>query len=274
MTLSGETKVAFQGEHGAYSEQAAFDHFGESISTIPCSTFEEVFTAVEKGRAKRGLIPIENSLAGSVHRNYDLLLRYELSIVGEAYLRVHHCLMALPGTDLTDVHEVRSHPQALAQCERFVNELGQVQIKATYDTAGSARSIRERELQGVAAVAASRAAEVYELEVLARGIEDDPSNFTRFLALAGEPAVPQEDAKTSIAFSLVNEPGVLYRALGVFASRGIDLTKIESRPLVGKPWEYMFYLDLAGSSSDPPHVGQLPAIAAGPVRAGKSVARA
>jgi prephenate dehydratase len=244
-------RLAFQGEPGAYSEAAALEHFGPATVTIPCETFDAVFAAVEAGTCGGGLVPIENSLAGSIHRNYDLLLQHSLPIVGEHYLRVQHCLIAHPGVALAEIRKVISHPQGLAQCEKYLRSLPGVKSEAVYDTAGSVKMVREQGDRSVAAIASRRAAEVYGMAILAEGIEDDPANFTRFLAIASQPVAPGEDAKTSIAFTLRNVPGSLFKALSVFALRDLDLTKIESRPLVGKPWDYLFYIDFAGSTADP-----------------------
>lgn len=251
MSFQPSLSIAFQGEAGAYSEEAARNYFGERIQILPRSSFAAVFAAVETGQADRGLIPIENSLAGSIHRNYDLMLRHGLHIVGETHLRVRHCLLALPGTVMKDLREVRSHPQALAQCEAFLTELTGVEAVAAFDTAGSARQVKEGGDSQVAAIASARAAHVHELEILAAEIEDDATNYTRFVALGREPVSPSSDAKTSVVFTLENQPGALHGALAVFARQDIDLTKIESRPLIGKPWEYHFFLDFAGSTEEP-----------------------
>ena len=243
--------IAFQGEPGAYSELAAFEHFGSEISTLPCESFEAAFGAIEQGDCTHVLLPFENSLAGSIHRNYDLIVRHEVHIVGEHHLRVSHCLLGVPETDLDALVEVHSHPQALAQCEHSLTRMG-VQRVAEADTAGSARLVLEWNDPKIAAIASKRAADVYGLQILAQNLEDNPHNYTRFLALTTRPAdvanFEDGDCKTSVVFSLKNQPGALFKALSVFALRDINLTKIESRPIPGKPWEYMFYIDFAGHS--------------------------
>ncbi len=257
--------VAFQGEPGAYSEEAALEAMGPHIHPLPCPRFEDVFEAVVEGRAHRGILPIENSLAGSIHRNYDLLLRYPVYIVGEYHYRVRHCLLALPGVRLDELREVRSHPQALAQCEASLARLGLQPIPAG-DTAGSARWVREEGHRTVGAIASRRAAQVYGLDILAEDLEDNPQNYTRFLFIAQTPYEGQEEDmeyKTSVVFTLPNRPGALFKALSVFALRDIDLTKIESRPIPGKPWEYLFYVDFVGHAQYGPgeralnHLGEI-----------------
>lgn len=243
-------KVAYQGAPGAYSEAAIFEAFGSQVQAIACETFEEVFRKVEDGEVERGMLPIENSVTGSLHRNYDLLLEHQLYIVGEYTLRVRHCLIALPGVEIHEIRKVISHPQGLAQCEKYLRRLG-VQTEATYDTAGSVKMVKERGERSLGAIASNWAAKLYDMNILEEGIEDNPANYTRFLVLGKEAVEPRGDAKTSIVFTLRNVPGSLFKALSVFALREIDLTKIESRPLVGKPWEYLFYLDFVGSTNDP-----------------------
>jgi prephenate dehydratase len=202
------------------------------------------------------LIAIENSLAGSIHHNYDLLLQHQLWIAGEHYLRVHHCLIANPGVTMERIRKVISHPQALAQCDGYLKQHN-LPPEVFYDTAGAVKHLKQLREQGqpaadeFAAIASRRAAQVYDMPVLAEGIEDNPANFTRFLVIARDPVAPEAQAKTTIVFALKNQPGSLFKALSVFALRDIDLTKIESRPLVGRPWEYLFYVDFAGAASDP-----------------------
>jgi len=241
-------KVSFQGEPGAYSEQAVFNYYGE-VETLPCESFDVMFDSVVSGQSDAALAPIENSLAGSIHQNYDLLLRHDLHIVGEYLLRVRHCLIALPGVKKEDIKKAISHPQALGQCAGYLRSHG-IKAEQVYDTAGSVKMLKELEARDVAAIASRRAAELYGMQILEEGIEDNAENYTRFLAVGREPVVPKSDAKTSIVFTLKNQPGALFKALSVFALRDLDLTKIESRPLQGKPWEYLFYIDFVGSTND------------------------
>lgn len=241
-------KVAFQGEPGAYSEQAVFNYCGE-VDTVPCETFDAVFDSVASGESDSALIPIENSLAGSIHQNYDLFLRHDLHIVGEYLLRVRHCLIAMPGVKKEDIRKAISHPQALGQCAGYLRSHG-IKAEQVYDTAGSVKMLKESGALDVAAIASRRAAELHGMQILEEGIEDNAENYTRFLAVGREATVPTGEAKTSIVFTLKNQPGALFKALSVFALRDIDLTKIESRPLQGKPWEYLFYVDFIGSAQD------------------------
>jgi prephenate dehydratase len=241
-------RVAFQGEPGAYSEQAVFEYVGD-VETQPCETFDDVFAAVTSGACTSGLIPIENSLAGSIHQNYDLLLRHDLHIAGEYFLRVRHCLIGSPGVDKSEIRRVISHPQALGQCAGYLRELG-VKTEPVYDTAGGVKMLKTSGERTTGAIASKRAAEIYEMEILEEGIEDNPENYTRFLLISPKPVQPEGEAKTSIVFTLKNQPGALFKALSVFALRDIDLTKIESRPLAGKPWEYLFYIDFIGAMGD------------------------
>jgi prephenate dehydratase len=243
-------RVAFQGERGAYSEIAARRFLGERIELCPCESFDLVFKRVESGRVDSGVIPIENSLAGSIHQNYDLLLKHRLRIVGELNLRVVHNLIANPGTKLASIRTIYSHPQALMQCQSNTAKLRQVRIVPAYDTAGSVKKIKEEKLLDAAAIASDLAAKIYGMKILKRQIQDNSENFTRFLVLRKKAVAPANANKTSIVFSIRNAPGALFRSLSVFALRDIDLYKIESRPLHGKPWEYLFYVDFAGSLKD------------------------
>jgi len=250
--------VAFQGEHGAFSELAARELLGESVATLPNRKFEEMFDSVSTGRADCAIVPIENSLAGSVHQNYDLMMQHELTVIGETYVRVVHNLIGAPGVSLADVRRAHSHPVALAQCTKFFKANPRIEPEAAYDTAGSVKMVLESGAAGDAAIGSRLAAQTYGGQILAAGIEDNAKNFTRFLLLvrperAAEikvrPAIDQR--KTSIVFRVANKPGALFKALAVFALRDIDLAKIESRPIEGRPWEYSFYLDLGGDWLDP-----------------------
>jgi prephenate dehydratase len=252
------TTVAYQGEPGAWSEQAAFDFFGSEAHPLPHAQFEDAFAAVAHGHADYGCIPVENSLGGSVHKNYDLLMRHDgLRIVGETVVRVRWCLITHPGVTLADIDEVSSHWQALAQTERTLSQLlPNASRKEAYDTAGSVKLLKQSGNPRVAALASRRAAEIYDLPVLKEGLEDDPTNFTRFVIVSkADRPLPVRRThtafKTSIVFALRNVPGALFRALAAFSLRDVDLFKIESRPLQGSPWEYLFYIDFRGDASDP-----------------------
>src|SRR3954467_10129821 len=242
-------KIAYQGEPGAFSEAAARRIDPEAL-LMPCRTFDEVFESVDRGPAGHGIVPIENSIGGSIHRNYDLLLSHELSIVGEVELPVVHHLLALPGATLDGLKRVYSHPQGLAQCERFLRTLTNVEIVATYDTAGSAKMVADAGLKDAGAIASARAGEVFGLVSLAASVQDFDDNITRFLVVGAAPLPNRVADKTSIVFTLPNEPGSLFKALSVFALRGISLTKLESRPIQGRPWEYLFYVDLAAARDE------------------------
>lgn len=247
-------KVAFQGIKGAYSEVAARQFFGTRATTLPCGSFAAVFTSVTAQRAERGIIPIENSLAGSIHQNYDLLLSHRLHIVGEVHLRIEHSLMALPASSLRMLNAVRSHPQALAQCEAFFRKHRRIQPEPFFDTAGAAQSVAEGGDLRTGAIAGAEAAKLYGLTILKKNLESKTHNFTRFLILGRAPVrlSKASQAKCSIVFSpKSNRTGILFTILGVFAVRGIDLLKIESRPDPKSPFQYLFYLDLQGNPADP-----------------------
>jgi prephenate dehydratase/chorismate mutase/prephenate dehydratase len=256
-----QLRIAYQGEPGAYGEEAVVRYFGADVSPVPKASFAEVFAAVATSETGSGLIPIENSQAGSISDVYDLLRHSGLYLTGELCLPVNHCLLCLPGQQLSDIQRVLSHPQALAQCDAFLRGLG-VEIVAAYDTAGSAKLIHDQGLRGVAAVASERAASIYGLEILARGIQTVADNYTRFVALSRQPApTPSGQAKTMLLLVTAHTPGALYRALGVFAVRDINLLKLESRPSREKPWEYIFYLDVAGAPHERPVADALTALA-------------
>ncbi len=254
------TTVAFQGEPGAFSEEAALVFFGRAVSAHPCETFDGVFTSVADDRTRFGIVPVENSSEGSISRVYDLFLEHDVRVCGETALRIVHCLIAAPGVALGQVRRVFSHPQALGQCRNFLSHLG-CELVPAYDTAGSVKMLREQGLTDAAAVAGSRAAELYGMHVLAKGIEDLQNNYTRFFILSKRDVPPSGEDKTSIVFSVKHEPGALYEALRVLAEKRLNLTKIESRPTRQKPWEYNFYLDFEGHQKDPHFASALEAMA-------------
>jgi prephenate dehydratase len=242
------TKVAFQGEHGAYSEEAIRQHFGSEVETLPCEAFEHIFAAVDRDEATFGVQPVENSLAGSINKAYDLLLEHDLKVHGEIVLRVRHCLLTLPG-QAADIQQVRSHPQALAQCEGFLNRHGYKAIP-WYDTAGSAKELAENPAPNVGVIASKLSAQTYGLEVVQEGIEDLSFNYTRFFIVGKGEAPRSPNAKTSLVFATPHSPGALHGCLGEFANRAINLAKIESRPRRNRPWQYVFYLDFEGHWQD------------------------
>ncbi len=239
-------KVAFQGELGAFSELAAHEYFGNGVLFIPKETFSGVFESVVSGETDHGVLPFENSLTGSIHENYDLMLDHDLVITGEIKLRIVHNLIVNKGVKRSDIRRVYSHPQALSQCKDFLAGLGGVELISVYDTAGAARELKKSGSTEDAAIASAQAAVDYDLDILETGIESNHMNYTRFHVLSRELNEEAEDSKTSIVFSMKNIPGGLFKSLSVFALRDIDLYKIESRPLHGTPWKYIFYLDFDG----------------------------
>ncbi len=251
-------RVGFQGELGAFSQQAILQLLGPKARPVPHVRFDQVFAALRKGSVDAAAIPIENTLHGSIYDNYDLLLKYDFAITAETNVRVVHNLIAPPGMTFAQVRKVYSHPVAINQCLDFFARHKRIEREPFYDTAGSVKMIMEQRPPGGAAIASELAAKVYKARILKRGIEDDPQNYTRFFLLepAGSKARGSRNGrspwKTSLVFSTRNIPGALFRALSALALRDLNLVKIESRPLRGKPWEYLFYLDLLGRREDTP----------------------
>ncbi len=254
MRITSKYAVAFQGELGAFSQAAAEKLLSIAISAQPCPAFRDVFESLRTGQADYAVLPIENTLHGSIHENYDYLLEFGFNVVGETNIRISHQLIAMPGTRFEDVSAVYSHPVALNQCRNFFKENPKVRAVPYYDTAGSVKMLRDELPAGSAAIASSKACEIYGGTILQAGIEDDLQNYTRFFLLSKQNyahSLGNGEAKTSLVFSTANTAGALFRALACFALRDVSLAKIESRPLRGKPWEYLFYVDLVGSVDDP-----------------------
>jgi prephenate dehydratase len=242
-------RVAFQGERGAYSEMACFDFFGFEVDPLPLPTLDDVFQAVNDGLAEMGIAPIDNTFAGTITKTYDLLLTHNLFIVGETYQRIIHCLLANPGACLDQISRVYSHPQALEQCESFLITLGAEPVP-TRDTAGAARFVREGGHLEEGAIAHEACAKIYGLDLLKKSIETNANNATRFVIISRKPLKVTKNVKTSLVFATKHIPTALYKCLGGFATNGVNLTKIESRPQKSEKPGYLFYLDLEGHPED------------------------
>jgi prephenate dehydratase len=251
MKVAKNARVAFQGERGAFSEEAAVKLLGEGIQLVPRPTFEAAFSAIGDGLADFLLAPIENSLAGSVHRSFDLLVDSDLNILAEVVIPIVHNLIAVRGASFEEITVVESHPVALAQCEQFFVANPRLKRVVTEDTAGSVRAVVRAADKTRAAIAGRRAASIYGGEILRQHLEDNAENYTRFLLLAPTPETPENADKLSLVFQLDHRPGALVHSLEPFARRNINLMKIESRPVHGSPWQYRFYLDLQASRRDP-----------------------
>jgi prephenate dehydratase len=246
-------KVFYQGTKGCFSELAAVKFFGKSINKIGVTRFEDIFKKVNSEKGTYGIIPVENSLTGSIHKNFDLLIKNNIWVIGEVKLRIIHNLLVHPYSDasLKSINEVWSHPEALAQCNRFLSLHPEYKIVSVYDTAGAAKIANKEKRYDVGVIAGPQVANFYGFKTLKENIEDNPQNYTRFLIISREKKIyADKNVRTMLVFGVKNEPGILFRCLSVFALRNIDLTKLESRPIVGKPWEYIFYIDFKGSIED------------------------
>lgn len=248
--MTPTVRVAFQGVHGAYSEQALRQHFGSDAEPVPCADLNALFASFAAEHVDYAMLPVENALAGAVSMAYELLMDSDVRIQAEVFVHVHHMLVAPAGTRLEELTTVRSHPQALAQCDQFLRRL-KLKPVPWWDTAGSARDLAADPAPQTAAISSRLAADLYGLDVLANEIEDVPFNFTRFFVLGHDDPTPGEYNKTSIVFATRNRPAALYDCLGEFAQRGLNLTKIESRPRRNRPWEPVFFLDFEGHWQEP-----------------------
>jgi len=250
-------RVSFQGEPGAFSQVAAGQLAGENFTPVPLPAFQQVFESVANGKCDAAVIPIENTLHGSIHENYDHLLKFDLAIRGETFVRIVHNLIAAPGVRLQAIAKVYSHPVALSQCRNFFDAHPAMERTPFYDTAGSVKMVMEQGLRDAGAIASAAAAKIYGARILEKSIEDDRENFTRFFLLERPGGGKKHNVaaagakyKTSVVFTVRNVPGALFKCLSAFALRDLNMTKIESRPLRGKPWEYLFYLDFIGHAED------------------------
>jgi prephenate dehydratase len=247
---STRQRAAFMGRMGTFSHKACLQYFGDAAEAVPLPTFRSIFEAVKVGRVDYGIVPLENSLSGSIHENYELLREYDLLIIGELQVRIMQNLLAKPGTELAAIRRVLSHPQGFEQCRQFLSQHRWEHV-AVSDTADAAERVSASADPGDAAIANLAAAEHFGLAVIAEGIEDNPRNFTRFVVIGGGPIEKRKVAKTSLICSTRNEPGALFAILQVFAENKINMIKLESRPIPGEPWKYMFYIDLEANLESP-----------------------
>jgi len=244
-------RIIYQGEPGCNSDVASNKFFPKNIKRTGVRTFKDIFEMVKSKAETYGVVPVENSLTGSIHQNYDLLLEYDVWVIGAVNLRIEHNLMAPVGTDIKSIKEVWSHPEALAQCRDFLSSHPEYKVVSVYDTAGAAKIVKEQKIKDVAIIAGPQVAKLYKFTKLKENIESHPDNFTRFLIISKERKIyTGENARTMFVFGVKNEPGVLFRCLSIFALRNIDLTKLESRAVMGRPYEYLFYIDFKGSMED------------------------
>jgi len=244
-------RIIYQGEPGCNSDVASNKFFPKNIKRTGVRTFKDIFEMVKSKAETYGVVPVENSLTGSIHQNYDLLLEYDVWVTGAVNLRIEHNLLAPDGTDIKSIKEVWSHPEALAQCRDFLSSHPEYKVVSVYDTAGAAKIVKEQKIKDVAIIAGPQVAKLYKFKKLKENIESHPDNFTRFLIISKERKIyTGENARTMFVFGVKNEPGVLFRCLSIFALRNIDLTKLESRAVMGRPYEYLFYIDFKGSMED------------------------
>jgi 3-deoxy-7-phosphoheptulonate synthase len=244
-------QIIYQGEPGCNSDVASNKFFPKNVKRTGVRTFRDIFETVKSEAETYGVVPVENSLTGSIHQNYDLLLDYDLWVIGAVNLRIQHNLMAPADTDIKSVKEVWSHPEALAQCRDFLSSHPEFKVVSVYDTAGAAKIVKEQKIKDVAIIAGPQVAKLYKFKKLKENIESHPDNFTRFLIISKKKKIHTgENARTMFVFGVKNEPGILFRCLSIFALRNIDLTKLESRAVIGRPYEYLFYIDFKGSMED------------------------
>jgi prephenate dehydratase len=257
----GRNCAGFLGEIGTFSHKACLQYFGDQVTPVPMASFRAIFEALKRAETQFGIIPLENSLAGSIHENYDLLMEYDFKIIGELTLRIMHHLVGHPGAKLEDIRRVYSHPQVFQQCRQFLDSHPDWELFSAKDTATAVKQIKEAGDPGSAAIASHEAAAIYGMEVLEEGIETNPRNYTRFVVISTDKLANGPKKKSSLVYSAGNRPGALFETLKIFAQEGINLVKLESRPIHGKPWEYMFYVDVEADVEDPSFQPVLKALA-------------